>query len=213
MHNPFPQLAYADAVQRASDDTRRRTDDDLERLVAMAAGGDSSAWEALVARFGPYLLRVAGAHGLTRQQAEDAVQETWMRLLQNIERIREPQALGGWLKVTVRRESVRIHQRTRRERPTADDARDDLVASTTDEVHGRLDAADRRAAVTHALAALPARRRALMHALFADSAPSYDEIAAQLGMPVGSIGPIRGRCLAQLRLDGRLQRVAADALA
>jgi RNA polymerase sigma factor (sigma-70 family) len=184
--------------------------DDLQRLVGAAASGDSSAWEALVARFEPLLLRVARAHGLSPQQAEDAVQETWIRLLQNIERVREPQALGGWLKVTMRRESVRIHRRAQRERPTADEPPGDPAASPEDDVHGGPDTAGRRTAVKRALDALPARHRALMRALFADATPSYQEIAAQLDMPVGSIGPIRGRCLAQLRLDGRLQRVAAS---
>jgi RNA polymerase sigma factor (sigma-70 family) len=215
-HHIAREYAHAVEAERLDAAAGRRPPapgDDLERLVAMASAGHRPAWNELVERFEPYLLRVARAHGLSSEQAEDAVQETWIRLLRNIGSLREPQALGGWLKVTVRRESLRIRERAQRERPTAENPWDGLADSTEDHFHGRPDAAGVSAAIARALESLPDRHRALMHALFADSAPSYQEIAANLGMPVGSIGPIRGRCLAQMRLDTRLQRVASDSYA
>lgn len=181
---------------------------DLERLLAAAAAGHESAWETLVTRFGPRLLRVARAHGLRRQEAEDAVQETWVRLFRNIERVREPRAVGGWLATTARHESLRLRERGCREQPTADELCADDAADAADSTTRELDAATCRAALTRALDALPVRHRALMQALYAEAGPSYHEIAAQLDMPVGSIGPTRGRCLAQLRRDGRLQQLA-----
>jgi RNA polymerase sigma factor (sigma-70 family) len=181
---------------------------DLERLVAAAAAGDQPSWDALVERFGPALIRMARSHGLSRHEAEDAVQETWMRLLRRIETVREPRALSGWLRTTVRHESLRVRDRRQRESPTADELCADVADATTLEAESELDAAECGAAVARALDALPARHRRLMRALFTETEPSYEEVASQLGIPVGSIGPIRRRCLARLRLDGRLRRVA-----
>jgi len=179
----------------------------LESLVAAAARGDEHAWATLVEKFGPQLLRVARAHGLRRHEAEDAVQETWVRLLRNIERVREPSALGGWLTTTAKHESLRVRERSARENPTDDELT--LDRTDTDEPETPpLDAQTCRAAVAKALDALPPRHRALLQALFAESEPSYREIATQLDMPIGSIGPIRQRCLAQLRRNGGLRRLA-----
>jgi len=178
----------------------------LESLVAAAARGDEVAWATLVERFGPQLLRVARAHGLSRHEAEDAVQETWVRLLRNIERVREPSALGGWLTTTAKHESLRVRERSAREKPTDEELT--LDRADAGEPETQLDAPTCRAAVARALDALPPRHRALLKALFAESEPSYREIATQLDMPIGSIGPIRQRCLAQLRRNGGLRRLA-----
>ena len=178
----------------------------LESLVTAAARGDQDAWATLVERFGPKLLRVARAHGLSRHEAEDAVQETWVRLLRNIQRVREPSALGGWLTTTARHESLRVRARSSREKPTGQELT--LDRADGGEPETQLDASSCRAAVSQALEALPPRHRALLEALFAESEPSYREIATQLDMPIGSIGPIRQRCLAQLRRDGGLRRLA-----
>jgi RNA polymerase sigma factor (sigma-70 family) len=161
-----------------------------------------------VERFGPRLLRVARAHGLSQHEAEDAVQETWVRLLRSIERVREPNALGGWLTTTTRHESLRLRERAAREKPTDEDLALDTADGSGGEAESVLDAASCRAAVTRAVDALPPRHRALVRALFADTEPSYREIATQLDMPIGSIGPIRQRCLAQLRRNGGLRRLA-----
>jgi RNA polymerase sigma factor (sigma-70 family) len=195
------QADRIDAISRS-----RRPAEDLDRLVATAAAGDECAWAALVRRFQPQLLRVARAQGLSLHEAEDAVQDTWMRLMGGITGVREPRALGGWLTTTTRRESLRLRQRGAQELPTADDLGSD--ASATDEADARVNAAACRDAVTRALDGLPSRHRRLMRALFDDTAGSYHEIARDLDMPVGSIGPIRGRCLTQLRRNAHLQRVA-----
>src|SRR5262245_61662131 len=84
---------------------------DLVSVVGAAATGDQQAWQSLVLRFQPQLLRVARSQGLDQQAAEDAVQDTWMRLMNNISRVREPRALGAWLTTTTRHESIRVHQR------------------------------------------------------------------------------------------------------
>jgi RNA polymerase sigma factor (sigma-70 family) len=203
--------AYLSAVHadRGAAAARRRPPVDtgeLERLVAAAAAGESSAWESLVTRYGPRLHRVARAQGLSRAEAEDAVQDTWMRLVRHIGSLRDAAAIGGWLHTTALRESLRVRERARRERATGEPLGTDL-SDATEPGHG-VDAAACQAAVNRALTGLPARQRTLIRLLFAEASPSYGEIAAQLGMPVGSIGPTRGRCLAQLRRDATLRRLA-----
>ncbi len=211
LHHHAGRGEYAraiDAERLAVAARRRPAPAVLAPLVAAATRGDQDAWAQLVERFGPQLLRVARAQGLSRHEAEDAVQETWVRLLRNIERVREPNALGGWLTTTARHESQRVRERSAREKPTDDELVADVADGTGAEAETELDAVACRAAVTGALNALPPRHRALLQALFAESEPSYQEIATQLDMPIGSIGPIRQRCLAQLRRNGRLRRLA-----
>jgi RNA polymerase sigma factor (sigma-70 family) len=141
-------------------------------------------------------------------EAEDAVQETWVRLLRGIQTVREPNAIGGWLATTARHESLRLRERAAREKPTGDELAFDAADQTGEEVEAQLDAALRQAAVLRAVDTLPPRHRALVRALFAESEPSYREIADRLDMPIGSIGPIRQRCLTQLRRNGGLRRLA-----
>jgi RNA polymerase sigma factor (sigma-70 family) len=199
-------IDYARTVQaeRLDGARRNRSQTDLEALVFAAAAGEPQAWSALVARFTPYLTRVARAQGLSSQEAEDAVQETWIRLLRNIGSVREPRAIAGWLATTARHESLRTRQRARRETPTDQELRSDAY---DDDTAAELDAIEAKAALTAALDALPSRQRELMLALFSDTDASYLEVAARLDMPVGSIGPTRGRCLAHLRRDVRLRRL------
>jgi RNA polymerase sigma factor (sigma-70 family) len=210
------RLEYARALheERLAVAARRRAPADggsLERLVAHAAAGDQSSWDALVSRFTPRLERLARAQGLSRHEAQDAVQETWVRLLGSITHVREPRALAGWLATTARRESQRVHARARRETPTDETLGAEMADTTARDAEAAVGTVERSAAVTRALDGLPPRHRALLRALFAESEPSYTEIAAQLDIPVGSIGPIRGRALARLRRNAGLRQLAEAA--
>src|SRR3954453_6042521 len=122
---------------------------DLDLLVTTAATGDEHAWAALVRRFQPQLLRVARAQGLGAHEAEDAVQDTWMRLMGGIANVREPRALGGGLTTTARRESQRVRSRGAHELPTGDELAGDVPA--VDETEARMEAAACRDAVARAL--------------------------------------------------------------
>ncbi|MDA0167089.1 sigma-70 family RNA polymerase sigma factor [Solirubrobacter ginsenosidimutans] len=168
----------------------------LAGMVAAAGRGDQSAWTALIARFRGHVQRVARAHGLNTHQADDVAQETWLRLYRNLERVRDPLALGAWVDTTARREALRALNDRRRESLTDQDIGTEAVADD-DPADELLE--ERRAALAREVALLPPRQRELIASLMSEPALSYAEISARLGMPVGSIGPTRQRCVERLR--------------
>jgi RNA polymerase sigma factor (sigma-70 family) len=183
---------------------------ELERVVRAARTGDAGAWSALVDRFAARVRRVACRHRLAAHDVEDVVQTTWLRLLEHIDRVREPGAMGAWLETTARRESLRLVNAGRLE-DLIDVEPEVGAAEPVDEQ--RLAAAEQRAALHTALSRLRGRERALFSLLLADPQPSYSEIARALDMPIGSIGPTRARCLERLRSDRRLAGFVADGTA
>jgi RNA polymerase sigma factor (sigma-70 family) len=182
---------------------------ELERVVLAAAAGDGGAWSALIERFAARVRAVARAHRLATHDVDDVVQTTWLRLLEHIDTVREPRALGAWLETTGRHESLRVLRARQRECPTDSEQLVDRPVAPVDEQ--RLVAAEHRAALAMALEQLPGRQRALLSMLFADSDPNYQTISSSLELPIGSIGPTRGRALARLRRDHDLVN-AADKL-
>jgi RNA polymerase sigma factor (sigma-70 family) len=170
---------------------------DVASLVARAADGDQAAWSALVDAFGGGVWATARACRLDGPDAADVFQTTWLRLVESLDRIRDPQRLAGWLATTARRESLRVRRGSLHlvscpgEVPEAPSDRCDPDA--------RLIAEQRTVAVRDALDQLAARDRALLRMLATEPAPSYATIGAALGMPVGSIGPTRARALTALR--------------
>jgi RNA polymerase sigma factor (sigma-70 family) len=172
---------------------------ELESIVLDATAGDQRAWSILSTRFETHVRRIARSHGLNSHDADDVTQETMLQLFRNIVRIREPRALGAWLRTTARRESLRAIESRQRVPPTDADLGAELAAPDDD--FGAIETAACGAALAHVLDRLPDRHRLLMTALFAETAESYAEISARLGIPQGSIGPIRARCLDRLRSD------------
>jgi RNA polymerase sigma factor (sigma-70 family) len=185
---------YIDAV-----DAGRR---ELHRLVGAAADGDPFAWNALVERFRTRVSRTARVHQLGAHDVDDVAQETWVRLLENIRAIREPDAVGAWLETTAKRESLKVIRAVDRVRPCGDELLGD--AACTDDPD--LEAQERRAALAAALERLPDRQQALLGMLYDDAEPSYAEISDRLGLPIGSIGPTRARALSALSGDAVLAR-------
>ncbi|HEY9392034.1 MAG TPA: sigma-70 family RNA polymerase sigma factor [Mycobacteriales bacterium] len=169
-------------------------------LLKRAGSGDQQAWDELVSRHSSLLWAVARAYRLGQADAADAVQTTWLRLLEHLDRIHEPDRLGGWLVTTLRRECLSILRRTRRERLNAgDDAALDLPDGS-DPLDTDLLRRERDAALWQAFSGMPERCQTLLRALVATPPPSYDEVSTELGMPIGSIGPTRARCLHRLRI-------------
>jgi RNA polymerase sigma factor (sigma-70 family) len=175
----------------------------LADLVQRAADGDREAWGAVVERYSALLWSVARSHRLSDAQAADAVQATWLKLIEKIGTIREPGRLAGWLRTTARRECLETLRRTGRERPSDPQSSEPVAAPASDLVDGDPEASalrrERVDLVRAAVQTLPEHSQQLLGLLVASPPLRYEEIGARLGMPVGSIGPTRARLLARLR--------------
>jgi RNA polymerase sigma factor (sigma-70 family) len=174
----------------------------LEELITAAAGGDTDAWETIVDRFSGLVWATARAHRLSPADAADVAQTTWLRLVENLDRIKDPERLGGWLATTARHECLRVIRLGGRELPT--DEGDAFEAVSYEPAEARLIRGERDAALARALRTIGERCQALLRMLAAPEPPSYEEIGASLGMPVGAIGPTRARCLEKLRRSPEL---------
>ena len=177
-------------------------------LIARCLQGDEQAWGSLVQRYARLVHAVAVRHGLTWAEVDDVGQEVFLALAQQLDMIQDPERLPGWLATTARRMSWQVLRRRTREAPDAaadvgeqDVTAGPLVGAARMPSFGEvLDGWERQEAVQAGFAALNARCRELLHAIFLDaSEPAYDEISVRLGIPKGSIGPTRNRCLQQLR--------------
>ena len=166
-------------------------------LLARAAQGDQGAWNELVDEHSRLLWSVARSFRLDAADANDVVQTTWLRLLEHLDRIEDPSRLIGWLVTTARREAMRVLRRSGRERPVIEDT----VLDRPDEgppVDSALLQDERNRALWQAFARLNEKCRQLLRVAVTHP-QAYDEISEALGMPIGSIGPTRRRCLTQLR--------------
>jgi RNA polymerase sigma factor (sigma-70 family) len=180
---------------------------DLVAIVRAAQSGDSIAWTQLVGRFDRMLRSVARSYRLAPQDIDDAVQATWCKLYEHLDAIRDGAAVAGWLATTVRRESLRLLQRHVREHLTDDW---ELCVGACDELpEMHLLASERREVLTRALATLPERQRELMTLIADEPGARYEQIATKLGMPIGSIGPIRARSMARLQRHSELREFAS----
>lgn len=174
---------------------------DVGLLVRQAAAGDRHAWERLVDQFSRLIWSMTRDFRLAESDAADVVQATWLRLLEHIHRIEYPERIGSWLATTARHECLRHLAAGKKvmlmhdEEATLGDG-----ASQQPDVDERLLADERAQEVREALTMLPGRWQQLIELLMADPPASYAEISDQLGLPVGSIGPTRGRCLERLRV-------------
>lgn len=160
--------------------------------------GDPHAMADLTARVTPLLWHVARGYRLSSASAEDVVQNTLLAFVRHAERIAEPQATLGWLVVTARREALRMARAEQRTdlvpepaaaTPDAEARRPDLVVLASNE----------RAVLWRNIRLLSQRCQLLLRVIAFAERPDYEALSEVLGMPVGSIGPTRGRCLAKLR--------------
>lgn len=160
-----------------------------------AAEGDQAAWNGLVDRYNGLVWSVARAHRLPTADASDVVQTTWLRLVEHLDRLQDPERVGAWLATTARREALRALRGAARQVVTGE-----LPESGSDAFVGAaLLIAERDRALWQAFGGLSERCQALLRILVADPPPSYEEVGAALEMPIGSIGPTRARCLERLR--------------
>jgi RNA polymerase sigma factor (sigma-70 family) len=169
-------------------------------LVRHAAEGDVQAWERLVDQFSRLIWSITGEFRLVESDAADVVQTTWLRLLEHIGRLEYPERVGFWLAATARNECLRSLAAHKRLVLGHEEHEMEKAPAPGPEVDARLLADERAQVVRDALSHLPRRWQRLLELLMADPPASYAEISDQLGLPIGSIGPTRGRCLARLRV-------------
>ena len=182
------------------DGTGMTADDDTAALLARAREGDQSAWNAIVEQHTGLMWSVARAYRLDTATASDAIQTTWLRLVEHLDRIQDPERLGGWLATTVRRECLQALRRNTRERlAPGGDAGLDAVDTDAEPLDAGLLQDERDAALWSAFRGISDRCQRLLRVLMASPPPSYEQVSAVLDMPIGSIGPTRARCLARLK--------------
>jgi RNA polymerase sigma factor (sigma-70 family) len=171
---------------------------EVAELLFRARAGDRLAWDAIVERYAGLVMAVARAHGLDTHAAADVSQVTWLRLVEHLDELRQPDRLGPWLATTARRESIRTLRLAGRE--AAVDVRDlNQRPEQTSSVDADLLAAERNAELWQAFASLSESCQHLLRMFVADPPLRYAEIAAALHRPIGSLGPTRRRCLDCLR--------------
>ncbi len=189
-------------------------DDDgfsITALVTAAAHGDQAAWDDIVDRFSPLLVAVLRQCQLSVADTEDVAQTVWLRLVENLDKLREARALPMWIITTGRREAWRQAASRRKiqaqdpgtgewtRQPASVDTLDDIVLQ-----------AERHQALLAGLAELGARDRKLLLLFLEDPQPSYSEISRRTGMPIGGIGPTRARALDKLRRTPPILAIAAS---
>ncbi|MEU9664483.1 sigma-70 family RNA polymerase sigma factor [Streptomyces bobili] len=180
-------------------------------LVQSAVDGDTAAWKAIVEGLSPLVWSVVRAHRLSDADGHEVYQTVWFRFAQHLGRIREPEKAGSWLASTARNECLKVIKSLRRLTPTNDPQLLDRVSEERTPEQSVLDseeAAAQSERVRHLwqeFEALGERCRQLLRVLISSPPPSYQEVSAALGIAVGSIGPMRQRCLRRLRarLDAR----------
>ncbi|HUI03333.1 MAG TPA: sigma-70 family RNA polymerase sigma factor [Acidimicrobiales bacterium] len=167
-------------------------------LVGAALNGEEPAWRELVARFGGMIASVGHRYGLSPADVSELQQTTWLRLVENLHRIEQPERVGGWLATTARRESLQMLRRAAKYTAGADQMLANLPDRSAAEVDER-PGHDVQRALLVAWARLKPRCRELLGLLMSEDETGYRDLATMLRMPVGSIGPTRARCLQHLR--------------
>lgn len=182
----------------------------IATLLSAAADGDQNAWDAIVTQFEGLVWATIRSYRLGDAESGDVVQTTWLRLVENLGRLRDPERVGGWLATTARRECLRCLRSTGRSIPVDDDAVFDRAQSDPGpELDEGLLRNERDAGLWRAFQRISDRCQQLLRVLTADPAPSYDEVSDALDMPIGSIGPTRQRCLERLRAELVVEGIVA----
>src|SRR5262249_24730334 len=197
--HPPPAAPARDENQIMITETGRERHDQVANLVTRARNGDQRAWDALVERYAPLIWSICRRYQLGRADAEDVGQYVWLNLVSQLGNLRDPAARPGWLATTPARECAKALRAARR--PPAwqmpdDGSIPDTLAATAEQ---ELLLAERHATLREALTCLPPGCQRLLILLSQDPPVPYAQISAELGIPVGSIGPTRSRCLQKLR--------------
>jgi RNA polymerase sigma factor (sigma-70 family) len=182
-------------------------DESLHAQVIAARRGSERAWTQLVTAWSPMIRRVAAGYRLNAHDVDDVVQMTWLRAYRHIGTLNAPCSFPAWLATIARRSALRTLQHGTRE--ILVDEPEAPASASAPSVEDELLQRERETALHGAIDRLPLRQRDLLRAMLASPAQDYRSIAAIVSLPIGSIGPTRGRSIARLQRD----RLLAEALA
>ncbi len=177
---------------------------EVGRLVRASADGDEAAWNELVRRFAPRVMAVIRSYRLAPADAEDVYQTVWLKLVENLDGLRDPEALPGWLRSTTMHECIRQVERKRRTVPVDPQSDEAVNQPGADDIEAAAMRAELRQALRDGFAELSEADRALLR-LYALAEP-YKDISELLQMKTGSIGPTIGRSLERLRETRAVRR-------
>jgi RNA polymerase sigma factor (sigma-70 family) len=180
-------------------------------LLALSASGDQAAWNELVERFSQMVWSIARSFRLDDATAKDVSQTVWLRLVENLHRIDDPERLPGWLATTCRREALRV--KGMRERMVPTDFQYD-IPDESPSLDSMLVEDEEAREVVAAFATLSDDCQHLLRLLTTEPPLSYEEISELVGRPIGSLGPTRSRCLERLKgaLSARISGAGSDSL-
>jgi RNA polymerase sigma factor (sigma-70 family) len=181
-----------------------RDDPHVVALVTRASGGDQGAWHELVDRYAPLVYTICTRYRLSNHDIEDVGQNVWLLLVEQLSKLREPAALPGWLATTTARECLRVVTAASKAGRLGTGLDDSVLFVDNTVIDEELLAAERNAALRAAFAELPPRCQQLLSMLLSDPPHSYTDIHRELGIPIGSIGPQRARCLERMRRSSAL---------
>jgi RNA polymerase sigma factor (sigma-70 family) len=171
----------------------------LGSCLSQARAGERGALDEVVRELNPLLWHVVRAQGLGTEEAADVIQTTWLELLRGLQQIHTAQALTAWLITVARREAWRVSSRSRRLVLTDTSTTLESAPDSGPEPYAGLLADERNRVLWRHYRGLSERCRDLLRIIAYADRPDYAAVAEALGMPHGSIGPTRGRCLAKLR--------------
>ena len=198
MFDRFDQESHQSAVRRRGSSSWR--DEADGELVAACVAGDADAWDVLLERYQGFIYGITLKLGVSGSDAEDLFQEVCLKLYRHLSTLRNAERLSSWLGAVVRQEVWRY--RRRRSGAPQSDFGDESVQVAEDEAPGpeeQILALERAYLVRECLGKLPEGCRELLGLLYAPEPASYAETSRRLGMPIGSIGPRRARCIERLK--------------
>lgn len=177
-----------------------RDDFVITDLVTRARHGDQHAWNTLVERYTPLVRSICRRYRLSSADTGDVGQTVWLRLVAHLDQMRDPAALAGWITTTTWRECGKARRAAHPFQTASWELDTGNIPDTgTEPAESQLLAAERHAALRQAFACLPPSCQQMLTMLIEDPPVPYAQISARLGIPVGSIGPTRRRCLQKLR--------------
>jgi RNA polymerase sigma factor (sigma-70 family) len=183
-----------------------------QKWVSACVDGNPLAWQLLIDKYSPLVWAITHTFRMPGHDREDAFQSTWVNVVEHLADLQSPECLAAWLATTTRRECLKQIKRKARDIPIGDIvALESPGLETATATETTVHQVFRRVAgeeVREAFRRLPERDQRLLGLLVSDKEPTYDAVSAQLGLPRGSIGPLRGRALARLR--GLLPDSAVD---